>query len=310
MNVTAEKSMQLLNDGDVQEQVKMEDLLAVAAGGRRVALLISPADFPDGERIRQSIDEGFNRRYYGGRARGGIGGLFDRARYGAMRAIMNPLRYKASLLRESYEEAVFDHPNYRAHRRWAEELGLQVYETQLRPSLDEIYVVRDQSTVGEVAALMVRREQIRREMLQEMREGERPTALFMPEERSSEYLERLGRLLSYPDCCVTAYIDDVRDRVDSALRASNQLSDVQEDIEPLAYFAAAFFPCRPRCEEAGAAGARILEAVEEIDDRLRGRMSGAFRANMRYVARYPEVLKRRRQQMMSKYMGVSTDEEE
>ena len=223
---------------------------------------------------------------------------------------MNPLKYRASLLRESYEEAVFDHPNYRAVRRWAKELGLHVYESQIRPSLDEVYIVRDQNTVSEVAALMVRREQIRRQMLEEMRAGERPKALFMPEERSPEYLERLGSLLNYPQCCVSAYIDDARDRVDSALRASNQLSDADDDVDPCVYFAAAFFPCRPRCEEAQAVGLHILSSMENVDDRFRERMAGVFRANLRYTMRYPEVLKRRRQQMMSQYMGVNADERE
>ena len=308
MTVTAEKSLRLLNDSNVQEQVKMEDYLAVAAGGRRVAMLLSPVDFPAGERIRQSIDEGFSRRYYVGGDRGGFGGLLDRARYGVMRAIMNPLKYKASLLRESYEQAVFDHPNYKAHRRWADDLGVQIYETQLRPSVDEIYVVCDQSTVGEVGALMVRRDKIRRQMLQDMREGDRRGSLFMPEERSSEYLEHLGRLLSYPDCCISAYIDDVRDRVDSGLRVSNQLAD-ENDVDGTAFFAAAFYPCCPDCEAARAIGNDILNAVGEIDERFRRRMSGVFQANKRYVARYPEVLKRRRQQMMSRYMGVSADEQ-
>ncbi|MFO8059955.1 MAG: DUF483 domain-containing protein [Bacillota bacterium] len=309
MSVSEEQALRLLNDRNIQEQVKVEDLLGVAAGGRPVALLVCPADFPDGERMRQSIDEGFNRRYYGGSRRGGIGGLFDRVRYSVMRATMNPLRYKASLLRESYEEAIFDHPNYRAHRRWASELGLQLYERQLRPSLDEIYVIREQSTVGEVAALMVRREQIRREMLEEISQGDRPRMVFMPEERSPEYLERLGRLLSYPECCVAAYIDDVTGRVDSALRASNQLAEVSGDLEPTAYFAGAFFPCSPRCEAARVMGARILEALAGIDDRIGERMLRVFAANMRYVSRYPEVLKRRRQQMISKYMGEDADEE-
>ncbi len=310
MSATVEKSLRLLNDSNLQEQVKMEDYLAVAAGGRRVALLLSPADFPEGERIRQSIDEGFSRRYYVGSGRDGLGSLLDRVRYGVMRATMNPLKYKASLLRESYEQAVFDHPNYRAHRRWADDLGVQIYETQLRPSLDEIYVVCDQSTIGEVGALMVRREKIRRQMLQDMREGERRGGLFMPEERSSEYLEHLGRLLSYPDCCISAYIDDVQDRVDSGLRVSNQLADEESDVDGMAFFAAAFYPCCPRCEAARATGNDILKAVGEIDERFRRRMSGVFQANMRYVARYPEVLKRRRQHMMSRYMGVSVDEQQ
>jgi|GEM_PF-5685854 len=320
MSASNSRIMRLLNDGNLQEQVKMEDYVAVATGARRAAVLWIPADFPEGDRIRESIDEGYSRRYYESRRGGGPFSFFDRIRYAGMRALMNPLRYKASLLREAFEEAVWEHSNYRAARRWAAELGLHIYESQVRPSLDEMYVVRDEQTVGRVAAFISRREDIRREMMQQVRRqgGAGPQMAFMPEEKSPEYLRLAGDLLGYPECCVEGYIEDAGADVDSALRSSNQLSELlQEDgdgpaveVASTAFFASSFYPCEPECESAQQTGESMLEALGETDERLVSRMSRVFQANMDYVKKYPEILQRRRKQMMSQYMGGVPSEEQ
>ncbi len=309
MKLSADQCMQLLNDGNIQERVKLEDYVAVAAGARRVSMLLVPADFPDGEPMRQGMDEAYARRYYHSRRSGGITSIFDKVRYGVMRAVMDPLRYRASLLRESFEEIVLDHPNYKAHRKWAERMGLQVYEKQLRPSIDEMYLIRDSSVVSELAALMVRRDEIRREMMDQMRQGDRIQAALMPEERSPEFLNRLGALLGYPECCIDAYSQDIQSGVDSALRASNQLGEFEGEVNVDVYFAGTFFPCEPDCEHAAGVGASMAGAAGETDDNLQRRMRRVFRGNVDYLARYPDILRRRREQMMSRYMGVRTDEE-
>ncbi len=319
MNRSESRIMRLLNDDNVQEQVKMEDYVAVATGARRAAVLWIPADLPAGDRIREAIDEGYSRRYYESRRGGGPFKFLDRIRYAGMRAMMNPLRYKASLLREAYEDAVWEHPNYRAARQWAGELGLHIYESQVRPSLDEMWVVRDQRTVTEIAAFMARRDEIRREMMQEMRRAGRtgPQLMFMPEEKSPEYLRRAGDLLGYPECCVEAYVEDAASDVDSALRSSNQISEItgdddeeRADMEATAFFAGSFYPCKPQCPAASQVGESMLQAVGEADERLVNRMQRVFRANMDYVSKYPEILERRRRQMMSQYMGGVPSEEQ
>lgn len=310
LKLAADRCMQLLNDGDIQERVKLEDYIAVAAGARRVSMLLVPADFPDAERMRQGMDEVYARRYYHSTRRsGGIASMFDRVRYGIMRAVMNPLRYRTSLLRESFEEVVLEHPNYKAHRKWADRMGLQVYEKQLRPSIDEMYLIRDSSVVSEVAALMVRRDEIRREMMEQMRQGDRMQPTLMPEEQSAEFLNRLGTLLGYPECCIEAYGQDIRNGVDSALRVSNQLAEYEGDVDADVFFAGTFFPCEPDCAHAAAVGASMAAAAAETDGSLERRMRRVFQGNVDYLARYPEILRRRREQMMSRYMGVSTDEE-
>ena len=303
MSVSTEKFMRLLNDANMQERVKLEDFMAVAAGARSMAALMVPPDLPDGDRIRENIDSGYSRRYYEGRRSGGLVGYFDRLRYAAMRALTSPLRYKASLLREAYEEAVWDHPNYRAHKKWADRLGLNLYEKQLRPSLDEVYLIREQSKVSELAALMVRRDEIRREMFESLRQGRAPQMMLVPEERSPEYLRAMGSLLDYPDCCIEAYVEDASSNVDSALRSSNQISDMDEDTPPTAFFAASFYPCEPDCKHAQRVGETITELFRDIDDRLADRMMRAYRANMDYVAKYPEIMEDRRRRMMAQYMG-------
>ncbi len=309
MSVNSQTVTQLLNDENIQERAKLEDFIAVASGARKVSQLMVPADFPAADRIKSHIDEGFKTRYYHGKSHGGITALLDPIKYGLMRAFMNPLRYKASLLRESFHQVVFDHDNYKAHRRWADEMNLEIYETQIRPSLDEMYVARDEDGLQELIDFQKRREEIRREIVQQARQQGNMQVMLMPEERSPEYVSGLGRILGYPDCCIEAYIDDIQKSVDSALRASNELSDMDESAEDRsfnlhAYFASGFFPCAPDCENATQTGKEMQEKVTQIDERLSDYMLRTFRSNKDYVLKYPEIRKQRREQMMSKLGGM------
>jgi len=312
MSAITKMVTQILNDDNLQQQTKLEDFLAVAAGARPAAMLLVPADFPDAESIKNEIDNGFRSRYYHGRRHSGITAFLDTIRYGLMRAFMNPLKYKASLLREAFEDSVFAHSNYKAHRQWAKKLGLQTYETQVRPSLDEMYLAPDDEKIGQVAAFQQRREEIRREVVQQRRQQGDMQVMLLPEEQSSEYLTELGSLLGYPQCCIDAYIDDVAGGVDSALRASNQLSELEEadesDPSAEAYFASTFFPCTPECTKASETGEKIVASLGEMDERLPDYMSRAFRANMDFVRKYPQIRQQRREQMMSKYLGVMDNE--
>ncbi len=314
MSVTTKMVTQMLNDDNLQQQTKLEDYLAVAVEARPVSMLLVPADFPDAEGIKGRIDHGFRARYYHGRSHEGITAFLDTIRYGAMRAFMNPLKYKASLLREAFEDNVFSHSNYKSHRRWAKRLGLETYETQVRPSLDEMYLASDPGKIGEIAAFQQRREEIRREVVQQRRQQGDMQFVLLPEEQSSEYLSGLGNLLGYPQCCIDAYIDDVEGGIDSALRASNQLSELKdsqqegENAPVEAYFASTFFPCTPACEQARTTGRQIASRLAEVDERLQDHANRAFRANMDFVRKYPQIRRQRREQVMSKYLGGMGDD--
>jgi len=288
MSLTNDLLTQMLNEERVEPRVAVEDFILPAIGVRRVSMLLVPAELPHASDLFEGIDRAFSRRYFHSRGRTALSGL----RLGVMRALMPPLRYKASLIREAYEEVVLEGGAYRTHRAWAKRLGLEDFEQQVRPSLDEMYLTRDPEGLAEVGRLATMRDELRRAALS----GDKPASAasyVLPEHRSPDFLRAQGRVLGYPDCCVEAYVADTLSGLVSDLRASNQLAELAEEggeVPAEAYFAGGFVPCRPDCPAARAEGSAMLQRALEIDLRLGGRVRDLMKSNQERILRFPETM--------------------
>jgi hypothetical protein len=265
----------LLADEAVSERVKLDDYLLLAAGVRRLGMLTYPAEFPDAAAIGQEIDARFASRYYRGTdpELGSGANLLNRLRHLFLRAMRSPVAYKTMLLQEVVTAVLRQSATYRAHRQWASALGLRTLEAEVRPSIRELFLYRDAAVGSRLSSLMELRERIREEARAVFRPGMPALFFVYPEERSEEYVQAMGELLGYPDCCVQAYVRSRR-------KGEGELPQATAEAgEPLAYFVRDFVPCRPSCPAAAAVGRLACEKLAQLDPRLPDRYLSLVRSH-------------------------------
>ena len=292
-----------LEEDRILDRVKLEDYLPVALGSRPTGSLMIPVEFPSGEDIRQGIDENYADKFYSGGGRRGLLGFIDKTRLNLQRLVSTPLAFRTGLVRSAFTELVYDHPEYRAHREWAERLGLDTYQKELRPSLDDLFIAASEEAMERISRVMGMRDRIR----EEAQKRQDMSPVFLPEEMSSIFLDAVGGMLGYPRCCVEAYIEDANRGVDSGVRASEQLENSPGDAEGAAYFASYFYPCTPGCPEAVSLGRDIRGRLGDLRLGL-DEMSAHYQGeNMQFVRDYRDMVRQKQREMMAKMEEVRSD---
>lgn len=305
MEIAFDQVTKLLNETGILERVKLEDYLLVAAGVRPAGLVTIPAEFPDGQALGQAIDEKFSLLYYRGYdpSRPPLENLAARSRRTLARVGLHPIKYKAMLMGEAFAEAVYPSPSYRAHRHWAEQLGLETTEVEVRPTVRELYLYREPETLRRIQELTALRRRVQVESRRQYSPAQGRIPLVYPEEFEATFLTGLGELLGYPACCVEQYARDRTSGVNVELRAARQLEEARKPTAGAegagagpgrlmeAYWVKDFFPCRPDCPEAAARGRAALAALEAIDPRLATRYVRGMEKNLERTEQYPEIVR-------------------
>ncbi len=303
--VTAE----LWADDAVDRAVTVQDILLVALGLRPASLVILPRGLPDAEQLGAEIDRVYDHVMERGHmpATAALLRPAERALRWLTRRTTSDLRYRTSLAREAFRKVMGGAPGYTALRDWARRLGLERVESAVRPTIDEMYLLADETAVSRIEELFALRRQIRVESAAASRQGEAASLRAFPEERDVRFLESLGRLLGYPTCCVRRYATERVAGINVEERAADQIQQAlaQGTVQQAAYFTRDFFPCHPDCPQAsakGRAGLSLLDSlgrqagVTELRDAYQGLLSG----NQKTVLRYPEIIRAHQKAMASR----------
>jgi len=272
---------QFLNDPLMLDQVKVDDYLLVALDLRPCSFLTVPAEFPDGLELGKQIDELCRQDYQA---------LMSADVYQKAELILK-LRDR---IREAFNTIVSSSESYRAHLKWAKQLSLQTYETEVRPSVHELYLFRNARIKKELKRLTEMRRQLREKMLVSATSPQPKICLAYPEESSPECLAHVGKLLGYPPCCVNSYISDrLRESPIVEQRVSEQIKELKDRAgsNAFAFFVKDFFPCSPVCEKAVKIGANAYSTLGSINPRLGEIYLRCTKINMRTAERYPELIK-------------------
>lgn len=131
-------------------------------------------------------------------------------------------------------------------------------------SFKKIFFSQDRSVFDRV-------EEIRQASLKEFENLKEGSSLQL------EYLEKEGRLLGYPDCCIEWMLHYRRKNQSPEVIALKAL--IEEEFKATvssgsippperAYFAFEFYPCSPRCQAAEKAGKRLLRQLKKANGRL------------------------------------------
>jgi hypothetical protein len=276
-------SKEMLDDTALLNYVKIEDYLMVALGIRSCSFITIPAEFRGGSEFGRRIDE-----------------LCKEDLQLVMMAIPNEKRILILKLkkkiRKSFKRVVLASNAYKAHLLWAKKLLLQTQETEVRPSIHELYFFKDPRTKKELKRLLMIRKTMREEI-----PFTKKTNIAYSEESSSEYLTSFGKILGYPHCCVERYIKDrLCQDTNVEIRASRQIVDLRkkgEELDRFAYFVMNFFPCHPRCQNASNLGKRAFDLLREVNPRLGDLYSDCTGKNADLVEKYPKLIMQYREKL-------------
>jgi hypothetical protein len=269
-----------LEDDNILPRIKIENFLLVSMGLRPCSLMTLPAELPDANAIGGAIDEL----------------VFPKLR--GLRSEQDPLKKLqliGALKKEMsrvYAETVKGSEQYKSHKFWVKWLGLRDLTVSVRPTVEELYIFRENSIGKKLESLMKDRQRYRAKAMTSVKPGMDKARYVYPEEFRSPWLKEIGNILGYPDCCVEAYAADREEGRNVEVRASQQLKEAEERgaVDPFTYFIGYFFPCSPSCEEAQKKGASYRKSLVELLPSLGELYEISVVKNMEKVRLQPEII--------------------
>jgi hypothetical protein len=269
-----------LEDSNILTRIKIENFLLVKLSLRPCSLMTLPAELPNANAIGSAIDEQVLPKL------------------GSLRSEQDPkkkLRLIDALKKEMrivYEKNVKGSEQYKSHMFWIKQLGLRSITVGIRPTLEELYIFRENNVGKKLSLLMKDRERYRAEVIASIKPGMDKARFVYPEEFKASWLREIGNILGYPSCCVEAYASDREEGRNVEARASQQLKEAEERgvIDPFTYSIGYFFPCSPSCREAQAKGASYRKGLVELLPSL-GELYDEFVVeNMERVHHQPKII--------------------
>lgn len=277
------------SERDITNRIKIEVFLLQAIKFRDLGILTVPVELPDGSELGAIIDKNYNERLdkdSNSLWRKLAGNLFAK----------KEVARKQSLIREEYDKVIQESDTYKAHIEWARALKLVGFEYEVRPSVKELFFYNDAHTAQVLQDLMQLRLRIKEEAVKKFSEDTPIQFILYPEEHAPHYIEHMGRVLGYPDCCIEAYLTD-RSKGDSVeVRSAVDLHAALKDkneIEPWAYFVKGFVPCSPTCKAATELGKQAHKQLGDIHPEIADAYYQLLDDNVAKLKEYAVSLKER-----------------
>ncbi|MFH1180545.1 MAG: DUF483 domain-containing protein [Candidatus Bathyarchaeota archaeon] len=270
----------LIEENLITPKAKLEAFLATALKLRPASQVTIPAELPSGLEMGRQIDANLQPQMMQ------LQQIQDlKTRVVAVQAIKK-------LLEKNFETIVEDSSEYRAYYDWSSQIGLRNNQIKVRPTVHELYFYSERDTGRTLQKLMNEREKIRRKVQRKPGDNVDSIRFAYPEEFEPKWLNALGEVLGYPDCCVKRYAEERGSGVNVEARASQQLLDAvkEAEVDTHVYFTGYFFPCSPRCEKALKKGHEWHKAFNELHEKLGELYEKNIYINTEMVLRQPELI--------------------
>ncbi len=242
------RAQELCRGAGLTDEMFIENMVMVYLGVRSLSLVSLPAELPGGDIIGRKIDIMYRESLRKIEERTSLSkvGL-------AIRTMgMSSIQRKRFLLRQAYHETLRETHAYRSLFEAAAALDMSYLPFEVRPSIQEVYFCRAQDSREQLLRLVQSRVMIRQEAWARATADTPYWLLAYPEEHEPDFMRRLGKLLGYPDCCVSSYVKERLSGKNVERRAARQLTLATKEggFSPWAFFVKHFFPCRPDCAAA------------------------------------------------------------
>ncbi len=282
----------LLDEKNLWPWTLLEEHLALALNLRSCSLITIPANLPDTDSISRRIDEKC------------ISNSSQLMKETNTKKRLKLIRSAKEKLRSTYDEEIKASPSYTSHLAWTRRLGLELFEVEVRPTIREHFLYSKKDTRKRIENLTRKRVAFREEYMKRSHPSTPRIVAAYPEERFPEYLNEIGQLLGYPQCCIKAYIEG---REEGSLTAEKRASSQIENLLPLGvepdmfvYFSEDFIPCSPTCSKASDIGRRFHQTFTALDDRLSAFHIQCLRHNVERVASYIRTIEAHQERIQAR----------
>lgn len=280
----------LLAETNISSKAKLEAFLATNLKLRPVSQITIPSELPHGIEMGKEIDRIMQPHM---KQLQSIHSMGDKVK---------AVQIVRKLLEKNFENIVETSSDYKALYEWSKRLNLKNNQIGVRPTVHEIYFFIDRENGSSIKKLMRERDKIRQKVQKKPKESLDNIHFAFPEEFEPTWIRALGKLLGYPDCCVSQYANDRVNGVNVEARASQQLLEAIKDteVDTHVYFTGYFFPCEPRCSKALDMGYMWHNTFSDLHEDLGRKYQENINVNTELVLRQPEIINQYLSQFKSK----------
>ena len=265
----------------ITSRVKIEAYLSTYLDLRKCSQMIIPAEYPDSMELGKKIDEKMKTHV----------NMLQKIKDPNAKAV--GVQAVSKMFEKHFEEIVEDSESYKIHASWADKLKLKSTQTAVRPTIHELYYFKDRKTRKETRQIIKDRRKIKQITIRNANYGDNRILFAFPEEFDKGWLEKMGSLLGYPDCCVKFYTKGRINGVNVEIRATQQLIDAlkEKEVDTHAYYASNFLPCSPSCSKAIDQGYLWSNKLLELGEEWEKLYHEILFHNTELILKQPEIVK-------------------
>jgi len=278
------------NEKLVSRKAIIEQMILLKLGIKNIGILTFPQYLYKGEKIAEKIALIYEERVKEYEEKFS----FRKLSFTRKRMMRKAVKHKKEILENVYNEIVYEDESYKRFIEYAEKLKVMGVEFEVRPSLRELVLFADSDVKDRVSEVLKFRLLHREEAKENFDEKTPMKVILYPEELKPEYVQAIGKLYGYPQCCIDAYMKDRAKGDNPEVRGAIQYYEYSKDnkrFEDWAYFVSEFVPCRPDCKAAQEVGKKAYQKLIQYDSEMGNLYKSYINENARLYEKQSKELK-------------------
>ena len=258
---------QLYSEEDIiAKRIIIDNMLLSKLGFKNCSSITIPRDLTNGQALAEDINKAYQEKVEQYESKFSLKKLSLSPRGMIKKAV----RHKQDILRKVCNEKISADESYHRVISWAKIIGLLGIEFEVRPSIREMLFIAEPEKKKEIERLMHFRAILKKDAQKTFNEKTPVQVLLYPEELNPRYVEEIGKITGYPECCIRAFMEDRRKGDNPHIRAALDFYKASKNKKPevWAYYTGEFAPCRTDCRAAQDLGKKAYEKLSDIDKNI------------------------------------------
>ncbi len=265
MSKTDAVKMLAKEDLVIQRNV-IEQMLLLKLGIKQVGIITFPGALPNSEDVNKRINTIYDERVKAYEEKF----MLRKLAFSYQKMVEKAVKHKREILTQVYNDVVHQDSSYLQYFSYAEELQIMGVEYLVRPAIRELVLFDDASLKDRVKEILQFRVMHMDEVKDSFTDKTPLQIMLYPEELKPEYVQAIGRLYGYPQCCIDRYMEDRAKGDNPEIRGAIQHYESRQKKRPedWAYFVQGFTPCRPDCKAAQEIGKNAYQKLIQYDTEI------------------------------------------
>ena len=247
----------------ISKKLIIENMLLSKIGIKGCSSITIPSDLKQGKEMAERINQQYQEKVteYENKF------SWRKLALSPRKLVEKAIKHKQQILKKIFNENVYTNEEYLRLISWGRIIGLIGIEYEIRPSIREMLLFPDPERKEEIERLMQFRAIIKKDSKDSFTEKTPVQILLYPEELNPRYVEEIGKLTGYPECCINAFLNDRAKGDNPLMRGTIDYYSAAKTKKPelWAYYTADFVPCRPDCKAAQDNGHKAYQRLQEVD---------------------------------------------